>query len=202
MKSAGRIRAAIEVLTAIADHHLPAKKALSDWGRSHRFAGSSDRAAIGNLVFDALRLKASIAWRMNDDGARALALGAFIWRWGEDVEHLQVLFAGDRFAPSALTDQELSHLRNATLDEAPLWVRANLPQWIVPQFERVFGDKLILEGQAIAQRAPIDIRVNNLKADLTKVQKVLSQYNPVPVQYAPYGLRFAPPPRRSKKPGP
>ena len=52
MRSGARLQAAIEVLTDISDRHRPAGAALQDWGRSHRFAGSGDRAAIGNLEHD------------------------------------------------------------------------------------------------------------------------------------------------------
>ena len=47
--------------------HRPVAEALRDWGLSHRFAGSGDRAAIGNLVYDALRRRASLAWRMGGE---------------------------------------------------------------------------------------------------------------------------------------
>ena len=52
------------------------RAALADWGKAHRFAGSGDRSAIGNLVYDALRRKSSIAAQMGADTPRALALGA------------------------------------------------------------------------------------------------------------------------------
>ena len=52
MKLPGRLSAAIDVLQLIEERHLPAKNALAEWGRANRFAGSKDRAAIGNLVFD------------------------------------------------------------------------------------------------------------------------------------------------------
>ena len=52
MRDGGRIAAAAEVLDNIAGRHRPAAEALKDWGVSHRFAGSGDRAAIGNLVYD------------------------------------------------------------------------------------------------------------------------------------------------------
>jgi hypothetical protein len=53
MRPGGRLAAAIEVLEEIFARHRPAPDALKEWGRAHRFAGAGDRAAIGNLVFDA-----------------------------------------------------------------------------------------------------------------------------------------------------
>src|SRR5215510_1088859 len=76
MRPGARIKAAIEVLEEVLTRHRPAAVALADWGKSHRFAGSGDRATIGNLVYDALRRRRSLAARMQDDSPRALALGA------------------------------------------------------------------------------------------------------------------------------
>ena len=45
-------------------------------GQGHRFAGSGDRSAIGNLVYDALRRRRSLAAQMGADTPRALALAA------------------------------------------------------------------------------------------------------------------------------
>ena len=67
MRAGARIAAAAEVLDDILNRHRPAATALADWGKAHRFAGSGDRAAIGTLVFDALRRRASIAARMGTD---------------------------------------------------------------------------------------------------------------------------------------
>ena len=71
MTPAARASAAIEVLADIAPRKRPASEALKDWGLSHRFAGSGDRAAIGNLVFDSLRTRASVAYAMGEATARA-----------------------------------------------------------------------------------------------------------------------------------
>ena len=76
MRPGAQIRAAIEVLEEVLNRHRPAAEALSDWGHSHRFAGSGDRAAIGNLVFDALRRRRSLAAQMGEDTSRALTLAA------------------------------------------------------------------------------------------------------------------------------
>src|SRR5262249_9743678 len=54
MRLPGRLSAAIEVLDDINRRHRPVAEALKAWGLNNRFAGAGDRAAIGNLVYDAL----------------------------------------------------------------------------------------------------------------------------------------------------
>ena len=67
MRFGGRLQAAIEVLGDIEQRRRPAADTLKDWGLSHRFAGSGDRAAIGNLVYDTLRWRMSSAWLADNE---------------------------------------------------------------------------------------------------------------------------------------
>ena len=169
MKHGGRLRAAIEVLEDMEQHHRPAREAVRDWGLSHRFAGSGDRAAIGNLVFDALRWRASNAWRMNADSARALVLATDIYHWETTLADLEAALADDRHAPEGLTSAERQALSGGDLAGAPEWVRADVPEWIAPHLEANFDDSWVEEGAAFAARAPLDLRVNTLKAEPGKI---------------------------------
>jgi len=76
VRPGARIQAAADVIEDILVRHQPASAALQDWGKRHRFAGSGDRAAIGTLVFDALRQRLSLAARMGSETPRALAIAA------------------------------------------------------------------------------------------------------------------------------
>lgn len=192
MKHGGIVAAAIEVLGDIETRHRPAANALKDWGLSHRFAGSGDRAAIGNLVYDALRNRSSIAWRMGGDGPRALALGAYAFTWGVGSERLDVAIASDRHSPEPLTDREKIAIRTASLDEAPDWVRGDYPEWLDAGFKAAFGEATADEGAALATRAPVDLRVNSLKSTREKVLKALARVEPVETTLSPIGLRLSP----------
>src|SRR5438477_1722491 len=106
MTPSARLSAAIEVFDDIEKRRRPAAQALKDWGLSHRFAGSGDRAAIAGLVYDALRRKASSAWIMGADTPRAVLLGMLTRERGLDVEAISKLASGARFAPEPLSDDE------------------------------------------------------------------------------------------------
>ena len=91
MTPGARASAAIEVFADIEARKRPASEALKDWGLAHRFAGSGDRAAIGNLVFDALRKRASSAYAMGEDAPRALVLRTLVTSWGKTPEEVAAL---------------------------------------------------------------------------------------------------------------
>ncbi len=193
MTPGGRIAAAIEVLAEMESHHRPATEALRDWGRTHRFAGSGDRAAIGNLVFDALRYKASAQWVLDDQTPRAAVLGTLGLHWAKSALDLNAWFEGDKHAPSPLNASEASALTERRVKDAPDWVRADVPEWTAPLMEANFDEEFVAEGQALAQRPPVGLRVNTLKADRGKVKKALSRFNPRDAVLAPDGLTIAPP---------
>ncbi|GGH18006.1 MFS transporter [Alsobacter metallidurans] len=190
MTPAARLSAAIEVLADIETRRRPASDALKDWGLAHRFAGSGDRSAIGSLVFDALRRKASSAWIAGADTPRAVLMGSLILAHGWDVDRLAALFTGERFAPEPLTDEERVALTTRTLDDAPAWVAGDYPEWLDGQFSAVFGESRAEELSALAARAPVDMRVNALKATREKAMAELAHLGVVPTPHSPLGLRI------------
>ncbi|NNC36749.1 MAG: RsmB/NOP family class I SAM-dependent RNA methyltransferase [Acidimicrobiales bacterium] len=193
MKFGGRIQAAIEVLDDITNQHTPVGNALRDWGKAHRFAGSKDRAAIGAIVHDALRYKSSIAWRMGDDSSRALALGTLVFVWGETVEAINAALEDDKHSPNPLTKAEISALTGGkNIDLAPDWVRADVPEWLWPAFENNYGEEAVGEGQALRARAPLDLRVNTIKADNAKVGKSVDALRATETPLSPIGFRIEP----------
>lgn len=190
MKPGGRLQAAIEVLEDVEARKRPVAEALKDWGRNHRFAGSGDRSAIGNIVYDALRKRASHAWKMGDDTPRSLAIAALAFDWNKNVDALQALFAEDAHSPAALSEGETAAIKAASLADAPFWVRGDIPEWVAPAFEESFEDEALLEAKAFAQRPPVDIRVNSLKSSVDKVEKELSRFKPKRVALGKDCLRF------------
>ena len=193
MKPAARIKAATDVLEQILDHHQPAATALSDWGKAHRFAGSGDRSAIGNYVYDALRHRALSAFHMRSDSPRALVLGALVAARGLGGPAIADLFDGSPHGLAQLSADELTRVSQGPHAGAADWQQANLPQWLQPHLTRVFGDRLIAEGQAMAKRAPVDLRVNTLKATRAEVLDALAQHGAAVAALSATALRIAAP---------
>jgi 16S rRNA (cytosine967-C5)-methyltransferase len=190
MTPAAHISAAIEVLADLAQRRRPAAEALKDWGASHRFAGSKDRAAIASLVFDALRKLSSARWIMGAETPRATMLGALREARGLDVNAIAALCSGERHAPAPLTEEERQRLDTATLADAPAHVRGDYPEWLTERFAAAFGAQAAAEGSALATRAPVDLRVNLLKGSREQALAKLAHLNPAPTPLSPIGLRI------------
>jgi 16S rRNA (cytosine967-C5)-methyltransferase len=190
MRAGARVAAAIEVLAELEARPRPAADALKDWGLAHRFAGSSDRAAVAGLVYDTLRRRASAAWIVGADDPRALVLGMLRLARGLDADAIASLADGSRHAPEPLTDEERTRLSSVGLDGAPEYVRGDYPEWLDPYLARAFGEERAEEGAALASRAPLDLRVNTLKAEREAAAKALAEFSPQETRWSPWGLRI------------
>lgn len=190
MTPAARLSAAIDVIAIIDAQRVPAAQALKDWGTSHRFAGSGDRAAIAGLVWDVLRRRASSAWIMDVDTPRARVLGMLRLERGLDLGAIERLCDGSRFAPAPLSEAERSALASRSLAGAPAPVAGDYPEWLEPYLAKMFGEDRVAEAAAMASRAPLDLRVNTLKAKREKVLASFSHLGAVPTPWSPVGLRI------------
>ncbi len=194
MRDGGRLSAALEVLTDIETRRRPVRLALKSWGEAARYAGAKDRAWVSGLVLDALRRRRSLSWRMGDDSVRASALGAlkFLWNW--PVERIAEAAGDEPHGPGALNDAERRTLEAPrSLDDAPSAVRGDYPDWIDASLARVFGEARAEEGAALAERAPVDLRVNTLKTDAARALKALATFQPSAPDLHANAVRIAAP---------
>lgn len=166
MTPAARVQAAIDILDIWLAGDAGVDRILSRWGRENRYAGSGDRRAIADLVYDVLRKKRSAAWVA---GAGEVATGRDLIRGALSLSgaDLDEIFTGARHAPAPLTDPErIAHPRGG----APQAVQLDLPDWLMPMFGE-YPDEVAL---ALRDRAPVDLRINLLKTDLAAAKAVLS----------------------------
>lgn len=200
MRPGARLKAAADVLDDILNRHRPAATALADWGKAHRFAGSGDRAAIGTLVFDALRRRRSIAAQMCEDSARALAIGAAPRAFAMTADEVAAAADGSDYALSPLSEAERTALLSGLPANAPADVRGDIPDWLMPSLTRAFGTRAAEEGAALSQRAPVDLRVNVLKATREKVVRALARFGAEPAPLSPVGVRVPAPEGAARSP--
>jgi 16S rRNA (cytosine967-C5)-methyltransferase len=191
MTPGARVAAAIEVIADIETRRRPAADALKDWGLAHRFAGSSDRAAIAGLAYDALRRRASAAHVMGEASPRAVVLGMLRLERKLGPDAIAALADGARFAPRPLSESERTRLAAADLDSAPPWVMGDYPQWLDPYLARALGADRAEEGAALARRAPLDLRVNPLKDEREQASDALAHLGAAPTRWSPCALRIA-----------
>ncbi|WP_448577306.1 RsmB/NOP family class I SAM-dependent RNA methyltransferase [Thermaurantiacus sp.] len=174
MRPAARLQAAIDILDAVvaaARDGGPAADSIIDRHfRARRYAGSSDRRAIAELVWRAIRHAGE---RPPSGRAALLALLD-----AEDAASL-MLFDGSPHGPAPIAPGE----RRATAGPAP--------SWLLPRLEESLGPSLAVELEASRARAPLDLRVNRLKApDPDEVGAALP-FATAPVTHLPLRLPFA-----------
>jgi 16S rRNA (cytosine967-C5)-methyltransferase len=200
LRDGGRLSAAIAVLEDIETRHKPARLALKNWGESARYAGSKDRAFVSGLVLDGLRKRRSIAARMQSTSSRALAIGVLGLHWGWDVDRLLMAAGEEQHGPGELQPDEIQCLNS---DEATVMspdVAGDFPEWLTPLMSRVFGDNCALEGAALSERAPVDLRANGLKTDALRAAKVLAPLGAQPSPRMATAFRI-PAPQASERVG-
>ena len=100
MTPSARVQSAVElldqVIAAARSKGAPADRLLSEWFRSHRFAGSKDRRAIRDLVYAAIRAC----------GPVPVSGRAAMLRLAGDDAALAALFDGSNYGPSAVAEGE------------------------------------------------------------------------------------------------
>lgn len=162
MTPAARVQASIEILDDILSG-APVEKALTGWARRSRFAGSKDRAAIRDHVFDALRRMRSYAALGGSDTGRGLMIGATRASGGDLAE----LFTGDRHAPMPVQETETAR------DFASEAEKYDIPEWLWPRFAASLNDALVPCAMSLQNRAPVHLRVNFHKTDLNDAIEAL-----------------------------
>lgn len=162
-----RISAAIEILDAIIAG-TPAEKALTGWARRSRFAGSGDRAAVRDHVYDALRCRRSFKALGGAEDGRGLMIGALRAR-GDDVDRL---FTGARHAPAPLDEAEHAHLAQ---DPAMSQGEAlDCPDWLMPELRASLSADFAAVMTQLRHRAPAFLRANLLRGDREMARAALA----------------------------
>lgn len=148
MTPQARVQAGIEILdliiAAARNNGAPADRIVSDWFKTRRFAGSKDRRAVRELVYLAIRTCGEVP----------LSGRAAMLTLAKDDAALASLFDGSAHAPAPIVAKELGGERYARPGVAPKWLEQALAA------SDIAGE----DAAALLERAPLDLRVNTLKA--------------------------------------
>ncbi|MFD1797588.1 RsmB/NOP family class I SAM-dependent RNA methyltransferase [Paracoccus aurantiacus] len=166
MTPAARVAAAIEILDRVLGG-TAAEAALIGWARASRFAGSGDRAAVRDLVFEALRRRDSLALLGGGRDGRALMLGLL----RTDEANPDEFFTGTGHAPAALTEKERASGGSAQAAD----LLPDLPNWLWPDWQASIGQRALPLAHAMRARAPVWLRVNPRRASVSAARKALAQ---------------------------
>ena len=166
MTPGARVAAAIEILDMIQDGQA-VEKSLTAWARRSRFAGSKDRAAVRDHVFDTVRNWRADAVRGGSGTGRGRMIGR-LRALGIDID---TLFHGEGHAPEALSDEE-KRAGQAPTEQADIW---NMPEWILPELKRSLGAGAAGTAAILQSRAPITLRVNLGKCNVSQAAADLGE---------------------------
>ena len=195
MTPSARIQGAIDLLSVVATWEKPADAVANAWFRDRRFIGSGDRREISARVWNVIRDWRKLTWRLRSDDARLLIAAAMLLE-GLPLARLDTLYNGSPHSPRPLAEAEHAVLRplegaSRLHPRMPDDVRLEVPAWILPRLRERFGNDTEAELAALLAEAPLDLRVNLLKADRETARAALAAegIEAAPTPYSPWGLR-------------
>lgn len=202
MTPSARLQSVLELLTEISAAPRPADALASAYFRARRYIGSKDRAYVSNTLYDVLRHHARLDWWLKKNDAesttRARLLSYLALVDKKSLAVVDELFSGGKFAAQRLNDDEralLQKLENHTVEHPAMSdeVKGECPEWALAGLQKRFGKNFLRELQALLRPAPLDLRVNPLKATredmLSAIKKAGMKAAACPL--SPLGVRVA-----------
>ena len=184
---------AVVVATEVLRFSGPADETLSHYFRGHRALGQTERSFIAETVFAVLRRMRSLEAAVGSAQPRLLVAAALV----------RVLGYSGRALAGLFDDELVARLRAATLDGMPPAVRAELPDWLWQRVAAAHGEEEGLSlAQALANPAPLDLRVNLARANREEVLERLAAdgLEARATPHSPAGIRLAGKPAINRHP--
>lgn len=195
MRDSARLQAAIEILAEIEATRLPADAVIEAYFRSRRYAGSKDRRAVADRVYGLLRRRARLDWGLAELGLEASPRTRALLAAFQDGEDPAGLLGGPH-GPAPLEGDE-ERLFQPLPSGMPEAVALECPAWLEPALRDVCGADFPAALAALNRPAPVDLRVNSLKATREAALAALTEegVEAAPTPLSPLGLRLAQPRR-------
>ena len=185
---------AAELLRALLKFDAPADGVVQAFFRKHRALGTRERHTLAETAFAVLRQRL-LFQHLAQSGSGPLERRLAMLAWQ----------GSDTFLRSALAPHEQAWLAEvARIDRQTLpdKLRHNLPDWLAASLQEALGDQFWPLVQALAEPAPLDLRVNVVKAKREDVQRALAEagIGAAPTRFSPWGLRVDGKPALTKLP--
>ena len=191
-----QLDAIVHALAIVLPATAPADRLLSDFFRDNKNLGHRDRALIADTVYAALRRRRLLEHVTPRATPREIALATLVKLQGVGLSQIE----------SALKGEEktwLAALKAQELDALPFGLRADLPDWVIEKLRRSMDDEGILAlARGLQQAAPLDLRVNTMKAPREAVLERLAfdELEANPTRMSPIGVRLKDKPVLNKHP--
>jgi 16S rRNA (cytosine967-C5)-methyltransferase len=191
-----QLDAIVHALTLVLPARAPADAQLREFFRDNKNLGQRDRAIVADTVYAALRRRRMLEHVTPRATPREIALATLVKLQGVGLSQIE----------SALRDGEkawLMKLKAQDLDELPLELRADLPDWVIERLRKHMTDEQLLSlARSLQQPAPLDLRVNTLKAPREGVLDRLDhdEIAAEPTRYSPVGVRLRDKPALNRHP--
>lgn len=203
MKDAARLTSVLEILVLHDAEKKPLDQVCHTYFKTRRYIGSKDRQAIAAYVYNIMRHRASCDWwglkwgmsplLMSPVDAARVRLLSYLWIFEKTPrDKIGILFSGEKYDPPRVSDKERALFEKIPEEKTlPPWVAGEFPEWLFPFLKRRFGDTLKEEMQALLSPAPLDLRVNTLKATQEEAFTALTTtgLSVVKTPLSPWGLR-------------
>lgn len=181
-----RLDLLIAAVRKILPLQAPADVLLRQFFKDRPQLGQNDRSAVAETVFGVLRHRFFLEALTGKGTARELVL-AYLTRFqGMNLRELTPFIRESE-------SKWIPQIKAAKLEEQPLFVQAELPEWLVEKLQASCSNEEILRiGQALQQPAPLDVRVNSLLAKREEVIAALEQegIEAQPTPFSPVGIRL------------
>ena len=175
---------ASDLLRTVLRFDQPADNLVSAFFRQHRALGHRERHTLAETVYTVLRQRL-VLQHLAQSGSGPLERRLAILAWQ----------GNDTFLRGALGPHEqqwLAQVQQLDRTSLPEKLRHNLPDWLATALQAQLGEDFWPLVQALDQPAPLDLRVNTLKAKRDDVQQALAAagFPAAPTPFSPWGLRL------------
>lgn len=180
------LRLAGMALADVLSNTGPADAKLGWFFKQNRELGTKDRAFVAESVYGVLRRKSYLEYVCDGDDPRKLLLAWLLRVQGMSMRDLEETLSSQQ-------KEWAKEIKAKNTDNLPKYMQADLPEWFWDTLVAQYGEEQALTiARSMHQPAPLDLRVNTLKASREDVLALFAKENTVPTltPYSPLGLRM------------